>query len=310
MTLSQNSLQLLSDNEEQNILSMLNVAKHEITELTSMESQFNSLLEMLEEASIQISEVSDELRHYSDRLEMDPNRLFEVEKRMSKYISLSRKHRVAPEELYDLHQQLMEEKNALLRQNDDCKTLIEKVKTDHLIALDIAKQLHQVRQQYANELSQLITNSMHQLSMPHGYFTVDTYFDDSSLQIDGATKVEFNVTTNPGQPHQALSKVASGGELSRIALAIQVITAKKMDTPALIFDEVDVGISGPTAAIVGKLLRELGESTQVMCVTHLPQVAGCGHQHYFVNKETNGEETETTMKLLSKKSVYKRLLAY
>lgn len=110
LTLSQNSLQLLSDNEEQNILSMLNVAKHEITELTSMESQFNSLLEMLEEASIQISEVSDELRHYSDRLEMDPNRLFEVEKRMSKYISLSRKHRVAPEELYDLHQQLMEEK--------------------------------------------------------------------------------------------------------------------------------------------------------------------------------------------------------
>lgn len=301
LTLSQNSLQILSDNEEQNILSMLNVAKHEITELTSMESQFNSLLEMLEEATIQISEVSDELRHYSDRLEMDPNRLFEVEKRMSKYINLSRKHRVAPEELYDLHQQLIEEKNALLRQNDDCEALIEQVKADHLMALDVAKQLHQVRQQYANELSQLITNSMHQLSMPHGYFTVDTHFDDNSLQIDGATKVEFNVTTNPGQPHQALSKVASGGELSRIALAIQVITAKKMDTPALIFDEVDVGISGPTATIVGKLLRELGESTQVMCVTHLPQVAGCGHQHYFVNKETNGEETETTMKLLSKK---------
>ena len=94
--------------------------------------------------------------------------------------------------------------------------------------------------------------------------------------------------------------MASGGELSRIALAIQVITAKKMDTPALIFDEVDVGISGPTAAIVGKLLRELGESTQVMCVTHLPQVAGCGHQHYFVSKHTNGTETETAMQLLDK----------
>lgn len=96
--------------------------------------------------------------------------------------------------------------------------------------------------------------------------------------------------------------MASGGELSRIALAIQVITAKKTDTPALIFDEVDVGISGPTAAIVGKLLRELGESTQVMCVTHLPQVAGCGHQHYFVSKHTNGTETETAMQLLDKKA--------
>ncbi|QAV22133.1 DNA repair protein RecN [Proteus hauseri] len=301
LSLSQNSLQILSENEEQNILSMLNLVKHEITELTSMESQFNSLLDMLEDATIQISEVSDELRHYSDKLEMDPNRLFELEKRIAKYINLSRKHRVTPEELYELHQQLIEEKNALLRQNDDCEILIEQVKHDHIAALEVAKELHQVRQQYANELSKLITNSMHQLSMPHGYLTVDTFFDDTSLQIDGATKVEFNVTTNPGQPHQALSKVASGGELSRIALAIQVITAKKMDTPALIFDEVDVGISGPTAAIVGKLLRELGESTQVMCVTHLPQVAGCGHQHYFVNKETNGEETETSMKLLSKK---------
>lgn len=301
LSLSQNSLQILSENEEQNILSMLNLVKHEITELTSMESQFNSLLDMLEDATIQISEVSDELRHYSDKLEMDPNRLFELEKRIAKYISLSRKHRVSPEELYELHQQLIEEKNALLRQNDDCEVLIEQVKHDHIAALEVAKELHQVRQQYANELSKLITNSMHQLSMPHGYLTVDTFFDDTSLQIDGATKVEFNVTTNPGQPHQALLKVASGGELSRIALAIQVITAKKMDTPALIFDEVDVGISGPTAAIVGKLLRELGESTQVMCVTHLPQVAGCGHQHYFVNKETNGEETETSMKLLSKK---------
>lgn len=301
LSLSQNSLQILSENEEQNILSMLNLVKHEITELTSMESQFNSLLDMLEDATIQISEVSDELRHYSDKLEMDPNRLFELEKRIAKYISLSRKHRVSPEELYELHQQLIEEKNALLRQHDDCEVLIEQVKHDHIAALEVAKELHQVRQQYANELSKLITNSMHQLSMPHGYLTVDTFFDDTSLQIDGATKVEFNVTTNPGQPHQALLKVASGGELSRIALAIQVITAKKMDTPALIFDEVDVGISGPTAAIVGKLLRELGESTQVMCVTHLPQVAGCGHQHYFVNKETNGEETETSMKLLSKK---------
>lgn len=108
---------------------------------------------------------------------------------------------------------------------------------------------------------------MHLLSMPHGLFTIDVKFDEHHLSNDGADRVEFKVTTNPGQPLQPIAKVASGGELSRIALAIQVITARKMETPALIFDEVDVGISGPTAAVVGKLLRQLGESTQVMCVT-------------------------------------------
>lgn len=138
--------------------------------------------------------------------------------------------------------------------------------------------------------------------MPHGQFAIDVNFMPEALTADGADRIEFSVTTNPGQPLQPLAKVASGGELSRIALAIQVITAQKMDTPALIFDEVDVGISGPTAAIVGKMLRQLGESTQVMCVTHLPQVAGCGHQHFYVSKQTDGSETETTMQPLDKKA--------
>lgn len=110
--------------------------------------------------------------------------------------------------------------------------------------------------------------------------------------------VTFIVSTNPGQPMQPIAKVASGGELSRISLAIQVITAQKVDTPSLIFDEVDVGISGPTAAVVGKMLRTLGESTQVMCVTHLPQVAGCGHQQLFVAKSTKSGKTETQMHTL------------
>jgi DNA repair protein RecN (Recombination protein N) len=143
---------------------------------------------------------------------------------------------------------------------------------------------------------------MHSLSMPHGVFAIDVAFDERHLTAEGADHIEFRVTTNPGQPLQPIAKVASGGELSRIALAIQVITARKMETPALIFDEVDVGISGPTAAVVGKLLRQLGESTQVMCVTHLPQVAGCGHHHFFVCKETDGEMTETHMHPLDKRA--------
>ncbi|EQC00058.1 DNA repair protein RecN [Photorhabdus temperata] len=302
LSVSQNALLLLSDNDEQNIISLLNHAKHELAELITMDDKFGNLLTMLEEASIQINEVSDELRHYGDQLDMDPNRLFELEQKISQQIRVARKHHVVPEELPSLHQQLREEQQLLAQQEDDCAHLCEQVNRHHKQALEVAERLHLVRQQYAKELSELITNSMHQLSMPHGRLTVDVSFAPEHLNADGADKVEFNVTTNPGQPHQSLAKVASGGELSRIALAIQVITAKKMETSALIFDEVDVGISGPTAAIVGRLLRELGESTQVMCVTHLPQVAGCGHQHFYVSKQTDGEETETQMQLLDKKA--------
>ena len=168
--------------------------------------------------------------------------------------------------------------------------------------METARRLHEARRTYADELSQLITESMHLLSMPHGRLSIDVVFEENHLTADGADRIEFRVTTNPGQPLQPLAKVASGGELSRIALAIQVITARKMETPALIFDEVDVGISGPTAAIVGKMLRQLGESTQVMCVTHLPQVAGCGHHHFFVSKETDGAMTETHMQPLDKRA--------
>mgnify|MGYP003605373687 CR=1 FL=1 len=169
-------------------------------------------------------------------------------------------------------------------------------------ALSCARELHERRVHFADELTGLITESMHMLSMPHGRFTIDIQFNPDHLTAEGADRIDFRVSTNPGQPVQPLAKVASGGELSRIALAIQVITARKMDTPALIFDEVDVGISGPTAAVVGKMLRQLGESTQVMCVTHLPQVAGCGHQHFYVSKETDGAMTETHMQPLDKRA--------
>lgn len=138
------------------------------------------------------------------------------------------------------------------------------------------------------------------LSMEHGEFEIALTSDpDRMLSPLGYDSINFLVSTNPGQPLQPLGKVASGGELSRISLAIQVITAQKVETPSLIFDEVDVGISGPTAAIVGKMLRKLGKSTQVMCVTHLPQVAGCGHQQMFVAKKTTDGQTETQMRPLS-----------
>ena len=295
LTTSQQALAIMADGEDVNLQSQLYTAKQLVSELAGMDGKLSGILDMLEEATIQLSEASDELRHYCDRLDLDPNRLFELEQRISKQISLARKHHVAPEALPQFYQSLLDEQQQLDDQADSLETLTLAVNNHHQQALETAKMLHQQRQHYAQELGQLITESMHTLSMPHGVFCIDVKFEEHHLSSDGADRVEFKVTTNPGQPLQPIAKVASGGELSRIALAIQVITARKMETPALIFDEVDVGISGPTAAVVGKMLRQLGESTQVMCVTHLPQVAGCGHQHFYVSKETDGAMTETHM---------------
>ncbi|WP_058914343.1 DNA repair protein RecN [Entomohabitans teleogrylli] len=302
LTTSQQALELLSEAEEINLQSQLHSARHIIGELVGMDNKLSGILDMLEEAAIQVAEASDELRHYCDQLDLDPNRLHELEQRISRQIALARKHQVAPEALPALHQALLEEQQALDEQADSLEILTQDVDRHRQQALGVARHLHQQRILWATELSQFITESMHSLSMPHGQLTIEVTFDEQHLTAEGADRVEFKVSTNPGQPLQPLAKVASGGELSRIALAIQVITAKKMETPALIFDEVDVGISGPTAAVVGRLLRQLGESTQVMCVTHLPQVAGCGHHHFFVSKSTDGAMTETHMLPLDKQS--------
>ena len=298
----QHALSVMADGEESNLQSQLYAAKQLVSELVGMDSKLSGVLDMLEEASIQLSEATDELRHYHDRLDLDPNRLFELEQRISRQIVLARKHQITPEELPEFYQSLLEEQRLLDDSAGSLESLSQMVVEHHQLALETAKQLHALRQNSADELTRLITESMHSLSMPHGVFSIDVAFDERHLTAEGADHIEFRVTTNPGQPLQPIAKVASGGELSRIALAIQVITARKMETPALIFDEVDVGISGPTAAVVGKLLRQLGESTQVMCVTHLPQVAGCGHHHFFVCKETDGEMTETHMHPLDKRA--------
>ncbi|WP_045855706.1 DNA repair protein RecN [Raoultella terrigena] len=298
----QHALTVMADGEEANLQSQLYAAKQLVGELVGMDGKLSSVLDMLEEASIQLSEATDELRHYNDRLDLDPNRLFELEQRISRQISLARKHQITPEELPAFYQALLEEQRLLDDSAGSLESLSQTVVEHHQLALETARQLHAARQRSADELTRLITESMHSLSMPHGVFAIDIAFDERNLTAEGADRIEFRVTTNPGQPLQPIAKVASGGELSRIALAIQVITARKMETPALIFDEVDVGISGPTAAVVGKLLRQLGESTQVMCVTHLPQVAGCGHHHFIVCKETDGEMTETHMHPLDKRA--------
>ncbi|WP_394250660.1 DNA repair protein RecN [Vibrio profundi] len=290
----QQAIELIYEGDEVNALSILQSANHSLIQLAELDEKLVELPNMLAEAIIQIEEANSELRTYLDGIDVDPARMAYVEERFSKVMTMSRKHHVLPEELYQHHQDLLEQIEQLDCSDEKLEEMAQDVEAQYQNFVAKAEKLHKSRCRYAKELNKLITQSMHELSMEKAQFAIEVSNSTHPSPL-GTDSVTFVVSTNPGQPMQPIAKVASGGELSRISLAIQVITAQKVDTPSLIFDEVDVGISGPTAAVVGKMLRKLGESTQVMCVTHLPQVAGCGHQQLFVAKNTKSGKTETQM---------------
>ncbi|WP_104401929.1 DNA repair protein RecN [Vibrio penaeicida] len=294
----QQAIELIYEGEDVNALGILQTANHSLIQLSELDSKLSGLPDMISEAIIQLEEANSELRHYLDGIDVDPARMVYVEERFSKVMSTARKHHVIPNELYQHHQDLLKQVEALDCSDEKMDALAAEVEEKRLKFLATAEKLNKSRQRYAKELNKLISQSMHELSMEKAKFCIDVVRDENNASPLGIDQATFLVSTNPGQPMQPIAKVASGGELSRISLAIQVITAQKVDTPSLIFDEVDVGISGPTAAVVGKMLRKLGESTQVLCVTHLPQVAGCGHQQLFVAKNTKGGKTETQMNCL------------
>ncbi|MEZ9481908.1 DNA repair protein RecN [Vibrio splendidus] len=297
-TTCQQAIELIYEGEEVNALGILQSANNSLIQLAELDERLVELPSLLSEAIIQIEETNNELRTYLDSIDVDPGRMAYVEERFSKVMSMSRKHHVLPEELYKHHQDLLQQVEALDCSDEKLEDLANEVENQYQSFVAKSEKLHKSRTRYAKELNKLITQSMHELSMEKAQFAIEVNNTNTHPSPLGMDNVTFIVSTNPGQPMQPIAKVASGGELSRISLAIQVITAQKVDTPSLIFDEVDVGISGPTAAVVGKMLRKLGESTQVMCVTHLPQVAGCGHQQLFVAKNTKSGKTETQMHTL------------
>ncbi|MCG9578624.1 DNA repair protein RecN [Vibrio tubiashii] len=294
----QQAIELIYEGEEVNALGILQSANHSLIQLAELDEKLAELPNMLSEAIIQVEEANSELRNYLDNIDVDPARMAYVEERFSKVMSIARKHHVMPDELYQHHQDLLGQIEALDCSDERLEELEQEVENKYQSFLTTSEKLHKSRIRYAKELNKLITASMHELSMEKAQFRIEVSNEGTHPSPLGMDTVCFVVSTNPGQPMQPIAKVASGGELSRISLAIQVITAQKVDTPSLIFDEVDVGISGPTAAVVGKMLRKLGESTQVLCVTHLPQVAGCGHQQLFVAKQTKAGKTETQMHCL------------
>ena len=297
--LSQSALQLLSENETVSIDSMLYRATQYIDELSELDPRYVSVQTMLNDALIQVQEATSEVQHLASHIEQDSMLLQEIEQRLGQALQLARKHNVKPEELVEWHQKLKAELTTLLDFSESEERLILEEKSAFEKMQNTAKQLHESRCQAAEKLAQQVTNSIKGLAMENAEFFIEVNSDLTKVTANGADNIVFTLRSNLGQQAQPLAKVASGGELSRISLAIQVLTSDQSAIPTLIFDEVDVGISGKTASVVGKLLRQLGDKCQVLCVTHLPQVACHGHHQFNVEKFTVDDKTETKMTALS-----------
>lgn len=293
-------LSAIYESDNGNAHRLISSAAHELSTLSQLDNSLVDIAGLLHDAAVQVEEAGRELSSYVERIELDPSRLIDVEQRVSQIIQLARKHHVQPLELFSHHHQLLNQLEQLNCDESRLQSMDETIATAKEDFITAAKKLSASRKQSAKKLTEQIQSKLSLLSMENAKFEVQIVQDDAQANKYGIDSIEFLVSANSGQPLQALGKVASGGELSRISLAIQVIIGANVSTPTLIFDEVDVGVSGPTAIAVGKLLKELGSHAQIICVTHLPQVAAQGHQQLFVCKQQIGESTETYIKPLDK----------
>jgi len=294
------ALQWLSDADEESVLGLLNRGLGLLQHAQSLDSRLQEPAALLDEAVIQCKEAAAALRHYQDHVEMDPARLAWVEERIAAIHALARKHRVEPEALPALRERLASE----LAELERADATLERLQEELAAAADAYRLQSEVitrdRQLAAGRLGEEVTDRIQALGMPGGRLDAAlTPRQAGRFSPHGMESVELLVSANPGQPLQPLGKVASGGELSRISLATQVAVTRGVGAPTLIFDEVDVGVGGRVAEIVGQQLRALGGARQVLCVTHLPQVAAQGQQHLKVEKLTGGDSTRTAIHQLS-----------
>ncbi|HKW79923.1 MAG TPA: DNA repair protein RecN, partial [Casimicrobiaceae bacterium] len=248
---------------------------------------------LADEAKIRVDEAARSLRDYRERLDLDPAELARVESRLAAFHDVARKHRVRPDALPALAEETAA-RLAEISADADAEALARDAKQSEQAYLALARSLTAERESAAAALSKRVSAMMKELAMAGGRFEI-ALLPAAEPASFGAESVEFRVAAHPKQPLGPLSRVASGGELSRLALAIQVVLAEVGRVPTLIFDEVDVGIGGAVAATVGRLLRELGRRRQVLCVTHLPQVAACADEHYRVIKVGKGNGVATTL---------------
>ncbi|HEB63493.1 MAG TPA: DNA repair protein RecN [Gammaproteobacteria bacterium] len=298
----QSLLEQLHDNDEHAVARQLSQHTTALERLTEVDSKLTSASVQLNSISLQLQEVASDLRHYLDQLEIDPEQLKSVEQRLSDIFDIARKHHVSTQELTTLHQTLKQELSEL----DGFSVRAEQIEDEIKVAEEkyhrYALKLSENRKKAADMLVCHVNQKMQQLGMPHGFIEICFMPIKKQPSPSGLEKIEFFVVTNPGQPLKPLTKVVSGGELSRISLAIQVSLSDKVSVDTMVFDEVDVGIGGGVAEVVGQQLRALGKNRQVLCVTHLPQVAALGEHHFQVNKKSEQESTRATIIELKNRS--------
>ncbi|MDB5800949.1 MAG: repair protein RecN [Rhodocyclales bacterium] len=253
-------------------------------ELAEFDASLKDIAELLSEAAIRLDEAGHALKRYQERVDLDPERLSQLDQRIADVMLVARKYRVQPDDLPAL---LLESRTRLdsLTALGDPALLAERERVAEAAFRKAATQLSDKRTTAAKQLGSAVTDAMQELAMAGGRFDIALHPEPEG-NAHGLEKVEFQVAANPSQPLRPLAKVASGGELSRIGLSIQVIASASQAVPTLIFDEVDVGIGGGVAEIVGRRLRQLGSNRQVLCVTHLPQVAAQANWQWKVVKES------------------------
>jgi DNA repair protein RecN (Recombination protein N) len=293
-------LQQLYEADTGTALSMINSAKQELGELSELDGRLKATTDLLAEAEILVTEAAESLRMHLGGLDDDPAQLEKLEQRIGIFQELARKHRVTPEELLPLMQQLereMAEIEGFDQQLTDLTDETNRLETGMHAA---ARALTKARQKAAKKLGDEVTENMQKLGMPGGLFEIALQpRQDDRITSMGADRIEFFASANPGQKSGPLTQVASGGELSRLSLALQVVAIATDAVPTLIFDEVDSGVGGGVAEIVGSRLRELSLQRQVLCVTHLPQVGSQADHHFRVTKISDGVSTRTSVKNLT-----------
>jgi DNA repair protein RecN (Recombination protein N) len=291
----------LSGHEIGNANRLVAEAHRAVAMLVEFDAQLGEVTELLESANIQIAEASDALERYAAAIDMDPDRRDWVEERLDAIQAIARKHRVAPEELPNLAERLKKEHDDLENAEELGRTMQADANAARTAFVRCAKTLSEGRSEAAKSLAAAVSAAMEGLGMPGGRFEVAMgALPEDQARPWGLDDIEFLISANPGQPPMPLSRVASGGELSRMSLAIQVIVSDGSAIPTMVFDEVDSGVGGRVAEMVGRRLQELGNDRQVLCVTHLPQVASLADAHFRVSKVTDGKATRTGIHDLGK----------
>lgn len=286
-----------SDNDSAHDL--LGKASAALRGVADIDRQLAEAAKLLGEAAILTQEAAESLRRYLEQLDIDPARQDEIERRAAALEALARKHRIAVHELPEQLARIEQEVSALDNLQVSLAALETKVGETGALYRDAARRLSDARRAAAKLLGGQVSKLMQTLGMAGGEFAVKVSPAEQEFSSNGSDEVEFLVSANPGQPLKSLAKVASGGELSRISLAVQVAGRAAASAVCMVFDEVDAGIGGAVAEIVGKQLRELGERAQVLCVTHLAQVASQAHSQFRVTKLSDGKITRTAVKPLN-----------